>query len=642
MLSKQVYSEKTVEIEDLFPNFTHEFLEPFKRILEDEIKHDLHFDFNIVGRKHHHKISPILRLARPEDAEKIVEIYKELYDGTYPYKEMEDIQEVRKMIEDPTIQWIVYQDPSYNIVGCITFVLDFQNKRGYIRGFMLRKKYQGYIDITKAMVSSMLGMLHKYKDVIYVWYVENRTVHAKSQYSMQVCGIAPIGFYPNKDVFCGKIESDLMQILYDERALKNLRSTEVPQLIPQVEPCFQYSGERYGLSSYNIEIPQISLDKNIIRRLKKDLYREISQDKYGYETITFFLQNSDSYFKFLYTPQVQNFEKTTYKVASLEELYVFIQEFLQCKKELGVRYCEVFISAYKREHQQVFYNAGFKPRGYIPSWTYSNKKSVFRDSVLFSLYDGLVSSDIQLIEQGYELVQTLGMTHFSETIEGIEFISTEPQEKKRTEKIVNCLLNSKNVMKPFLLCAMAVYLFLLVSSLLIATNFGTMGFNITKHTISDLGNAVFTPAPFLFDLACSFSGVITIAYSFYICDSIVISGSLKEKIVTRSGLLFGIVGGLGYTFVGIFSLERSGPNGIVHTLSAIMAFTGFVFSILCFSIPVLLHQNFVYKVFGASGIVVPLLMLFLNGILAAPLLEWLLLFSILFHIVPLNYWSVST
>lgn len=118
-------------------------------------------------------------------------------------------------------------------------------------------------------------MLHKYKNTIYVWYVENWTAYVKSQYSMHVCGIAPIGFYSNKDVFCGEIESDLMQILYDEKALKELRSNEVPKLIPQIEPCFNYSEKRYGLSSRKIEVPYISLKKDSIHLLKKNLYREV-------------------------------------------------------------------------------------------------------------------------------------------------------------------------------------------------------------------------------------------------------------------------------------------------------------------------------------------------------------------------------
>ncbi len=635
MLSKQVYSEKTVALEDLFPNFTHEFLEPFKEIVGDKIKLDLHLDFQIKGRKHAHKINPILRLARPEDAEKIIEIYKELYDGTYPYKEMEDVHEVRKMIEDPKVQWIIYQDPSENIAGCITFVLDFENKRGYIRGFMLRKKYQGHIDITKAMISSMLGMLHKYKNVIYVWYVENRTAHAKSQYSMYVCGISPIGFYPNKDIFCGEVESDIMQILYDEKALTSLRSREIPQLIPQVEPCFQFSCERYGLESLVIKDSKMSLDRKLVKALKKSIYGDVSKDSFGYETFTFRFHGSDSFFQFLYTPQVKNFEKVKYKVESREELHVFAKEFLKCKKELSVRYCEVFVSAYNRDHQQIFWDVGFKPRGYIPSWEYSNTESMFKDSILFSIFDGKISGDIQLIDQGYKLIEMLGMATISSAGETI------PQRKKNVTKVVSSVLSSKKVMKNSLRTSMAMYLVLLAISLLVAIIFGDVGFNLTKHTISDLGNSLFTPAPFLFDTACGLAGAVTVPNSYYIYNIVKKENSIKG-FITRIGLLSGIIGGVGYICVGVFSLERSGPNGIIHGISAIIAFTGFVFSILFFSIPALLQKNIAYKIFGISGIITPSLLLLLNGILATPLLEWLLLFSILFHIVPLNYRSVST
>lgn len=260
MLSKQIYTENVVSLRELFPNFTQEFLEPFKNVMGAEIKHEMHLDFKISEREHQHKISPILRVAKSEDAKEITEIYKELYDGTYPYKEMENVKEVKKLIEDPNVQWIIYQDPSYHIAGCVTFILDFENKRGYIRGFMLKKKYQGYIDITKAMIGSMLGMIHNFRDKIYNWYVENRTAHAKSQYSMWVCGIAPIAFYPNKDIFLGKVESDLMQILYDERSLSTLRKQELPKIIPCVESCFQYSSKRYKLGACIIETPDIVLE----------------------------------------------------------------------------------------------------------------------------------------------------------------------------------------------------------------------------------------------------------------------------------------------------------------------------------------------------------------------------------------------
>lgn len=164
-------------------------------MIEPDIDSGIHLNFEIDDRRHKNKINPILRLARPEDAKDIIEIYKELYNGTYPYKEMEDEAEVRKMIEDPSVQWIIYQDPSFTIAGCITFVLDFENKRGYIRGFMLKKEYQGYLDITKAMIGSMIGMLHRYhndSEVIFLdglislfWSFHLKTIHLTLNFSME-------------------------------------------------------------------------------------------------------------------------------------------------------------------------------------------------------------------------------------------------------------------------------------------------------------------------------------------------------------------------------------------------------------------------------------------------------------------------
>ena len=294
MLSKQIFTEHVVSLNELFPNFTQQFLEPFKNIKSTELSHEMLLDFEITERTNRHKISPILRVAKPEDAKEITEIYKELYDGTYPYKEMEDVEEVRRLIQDPSVQWIIYQDPNYNIAGCITFVLDFDNKRGYIRGFMLKKKYQGYIDITKAMIGSMLGMIHKYKNKIFVWYVENRTSHSKSQYSMWVCGIAPIGFYPNKDIFLGEVESDLMQILYDEKALTQFRFTAVPQLLPEVEHCYLYADKRYNLGEYQIKEPKFSLSQKKIDQLKKRLDIDTKSCNFGYEKIRFSFSNTSS------------------------------------------------------------------------------------------------------------------------------------------------------------------------------------------------------------------------------------------------------------------------------------------------------------------------------------------------------------
>jgi hypothetical protein len=111
---------------------------------------------------------------------------------------------------------------------------------------------------------------------------------------------------------------------------------------------------------------------------------------------------------------------------------VFIQEFLKCKKELNVRYCEIFLSAYKPSHQQIFYKAGFTPQGYIPSWRWADKTNTFNDSILFCLFEGKVSENIQLIEQGQVLVKNLGLVKFSDSGECIETYSSSASLLKST------------------------------------------------------------------------------------------------------------------------------------------------------------------------------------------------------------------
>lgn len=640
MLSEDVISNLTVSLKELFPSYTNHFIKPFEKVVDPDFHNGMCLDFELCDRDSKEKVNPILRLARPEDGEEIVEIYKELYNGTYPYKEMENTDEVRKMIKDPTIQWIIYQDPSYNLAGCITFVLDFDNKRGYIRGFMLKKKYQGYVDITKAMIGSMIGMIHKFGDKIYTWYVENRTAHSKSQYSMWVCGIAPIGFYPNKDVFLGKIESDLMQICYDERALREFRTKAIPKILPQVEECYLYSDRRYKLGDYHIEVPDIKLDRKKVSRIKKKLVKNVETDKFGYENIKFSIASTKSYFQFLYTSQVQNFEKTKYRVNNLEELYVFVQEFIKCGKELGIRYCEAFISAYQPTHQKIFYDAGLYPRGYVPSWIYNKNKAKFEDYILFNHYDGNISSEIQLISEGHELLQILEIEpsnnvprEVKEAIKGAPLFYT-------IKKRASIIWNFPKTIKSCLMIGVLVYLSLLFSSVTIANFFE---YNILDHTISQLGSSLMTSMPLLFDSACIIGGITSILLFAYLSKRIgILSFKKSRKIrlmhrVQKHGLIFGIIGSIGISCVGIFSLERAGPQEVWHGIFSLIAFGGYILSLFTFGILIFKCSREFPRILGIIGLI-PLIVSILHGIFPIPLLEWLLLISILTSLFPIFCW----
>jgi len=629
-ISEEVITSSVISLNELFSNSTTQFIKPFEEVVDPDIHKGMYLDFKLCDRKQKDKVGPILRLAKPEDAQEIVGIYRELYNGTYPYKEMEDVDEVRKMIQEPSIQWIIYQDPSYNIAGCITFVLDFDNKRGYIRGFMLKKKYQGYIDITKAMIGSMLGMIHKYKDVIFLWYVENRTAHAKSQYSMWVCGIAPIGFYPNKDVFLGRVESDLMQICYDERALRTLRMSTVPSILPQVESCFLYSDNRYKLGDYNIETPGIILDQKKINYLKKCLIRSSEIDDFGYETIQFRFPDTSSYFEFLYTPQVQNFEKTKYRVNSLEELYVFVEEFINCGKERGIRYCEVFLSACEPTHQKIFLNAGLSPRGYIPSWNYNTQKGVFEDNILFNWYEGNLDKDIHLIDEGKKLLKTLALGNSSVSKKILERI---PLFYSVKDKILN-VWNYPKIIKSSLMTGLIVYLFMLIGSIIIAKFFG---YTLISHYISQLGSLTTTPVPFMFDCACVIGGLTTMLLYCFLSRRISTDKNRVMDKIRRYATISGVIGSTGIILIGIFSSDRSGPRGIFHNLSMIFAFGGFILALFAYGMMISRNSSKIQKIIGINGIL-PMIILIWICIFPSPLLEWILLFSIIESLIPFFCW----
>ena len=407
MLELQNLTQTVISQENLSPQSINQFLKSFENFGKPEIKQGLHLNFEIISKVRERKITPILKLAKPGDAIKIVEICKEAYEGTYPYKEMEDEIAVKKMIENPLYQFILFKDNNDYAMGCFKCILDFRNKKGYMGGFMLKKKYHGRLDVIKTIMGSFLWMWNNFKNDILVWYCENRTAHSTSQYITSICGIKTIALLPNKDIFFHKVESDVLGVIYVERALRKLRQKKLPRLIKEVNGCFSYSNKLFNLGSKIIENPKISLNNTQIKNLKNRLSVQIEKLDFGYETISFSIKGSDSYFSFLHTTHLQNFEKTKYNVQNLEELHVFVHRFMKYVKKCKIRYCEVFVSAYKPYHQKLFLTMGLKPSGYVPSWIYDKEKNEFNDNIVFNYFTGEIGNNLKLLPECTELISII-------------------------------------------------------------------------------------------------------------------------------------------------------------------------------------------------------------------------------------------
>jgi hypothetical protein len=406
ILPSQIIKEPIV-LSKIQPDYIHEFIEPFKKILPKDFKEEFRLPVKIRSNGTD-KYNPILRLARPEEAKIIANIVKDDYEGTYPYKEMEDAEEIKRRILKGKHKFIVFLTEEREIIGSTCFVLDLKQKKGYLRSLVIKREWLGMIDTSKAYITACLMVMNHYRNSILIWWGEARTANAKSQYINRQCAVRPIAWLPNKDIFFNKIESDLMMIAYEKHLLSNLRRNDPPQIISSVLGSYIYADTQYGLGEYELCEPIVNINKKKVSKLKKKIKWKISQDKFGYIKIVFSLAKKNSYFKFLYTPRVKNFEKTRYHVNNLEELYLFLKFFRAMIKFLQIRYAEAYLSSYQPSHQKLFKDFGFCPRGYIPGLKFNSNNEYYEDCILFNWYSIEKTNSFELISEGELLVDLLG------------------------------------------------------------------------------------------------------------------------------------------------------------------------------------------------------------------------------------------
>jgi hypothetical protein len=184
---------------------------------------------------------------------------------------------------------------------------------------------------------------------------------------------------------------------------------------------------------------------------------------------------------------------------------------------------------------------------------------------------------------------------------------------------------------------LALYIALMVVNLIISSFYG---FNLTLNYISELGSKNILPFPYFHDLTCVFGGLITIPINYYARKklSIKYKKSKYSSSFLEIGVVFGIVGSISYIFLGVFSLDRAGPEQIFHGLTTLLSFGGYVFSIFFFSMNIVLSHKCKLKNLGAFGLVVPLLLVIMYSMLNTPLIEWFLLGSIAFFMFFLEYY----
>ena len=165
---------------------------------------------------------------------------------------------------------------------------------------------------------------------------------------------------------------------------------------------------------------------------------------------------------------------------------------------------------------------------------------------------------------------------------------------------------------------LALYITLMVINVLVSSFYG---YNLAINYISELGSKKVIPYPYFHDLTCVFGGLVTIPTNYYarmkFCKQY--KKSKHSVFFLEIGVVFGIVGSVSYIFLGVFSVDRAGPGQIFHGLTTFLSFGGYILSIFFFSLNIVLSHKCKLKNLGVFGLVIPVLLVFLYGMLTKSL-----------------------
>lgn len=312
----------------------------------------------------------------------IIQLYRNAYELTsadyidqvkYPYPEAFDPEWVHRTASSPDTIWkVVWDTLTDQPIGTGTILINRQDKKGYMRGIIIDPAYQGKGLAAFILVNAFKEVINEYRDVIKIFWTENRSAHPKSQKIAEASGMKPVGLLPNKDIFLDERESDILYVLYSMNTLKNRRPN--PTLVPAVLPIFEVVGRQFRLDD--------AIPTHVHSTFGNGFNPtgHVTADKYNYHFFTYTANGKQ--LKFVVNPRVMVAENTWFSPdidpTTLRTLLWFARQSLATV----LYYMECYVSAFAPETQQAFVDAGFEATGYLPGWNVVDGQR--EDAVIFS------------------------------------------------------------------------------------------------------------------------------------------------------------------------------------------------------------------------------------------------------------------
>ncbi len=304
---------------------------------------------------------------REDQIEDVIRLYQEVYNvdprhiltqRNYPYPEVFDPEWVRRTAFHPDTIWKLVTDVrTGQVIGSGTVQLDRANQRAYVRGIMIHPQYQGFKLGGYILVNAFKELIRDYRDMIKIFWTENRTAHVKSQKMAEASGMYPVALLPLKDYFLSQRETDILYVLYSMNIFRQRRAEL--RLIPEILPTFEVIRKQFRLDSVEPE-PSIDISNSNGYQVT---YHSVC-DKYYYKYYTFKINGT--YLKFMVNPRTQAAEKMHFPQEIAPSILKRLLRY--ALRVVSPFYIECYISAYEPAIQQVFIDLGFQATGYIPAW----------------------------------------------------------------------------------------------------------------------------------------------------------------------------------------------------------------------------------------------------------------------------------
>lgn len=349
-----------------------------------------------------------IRRACIEDSLLIMQLYFDIYAGTYPDPTMNKMALLREALLSPDIYWIVAESEQ-KIIGSVLYNLDKKNLLAKVYGAVVTESARGH-NLTQQMMIHGYNLLRESNQPVDVVYATTRTVSKAPQKLTAGLGYKKIGIYPNAHK-TEQFETHGLTALISNEALDR-RYTDF-SLHPDIGPLFEVIRKEFALPPLKIYSPAVSIKPKTIPAPQLEWIdaAKFVQHRFLNERREF--QEHHWFFPFhepniLLTSPDQKIEIFAYIMESdrhcvligirdLENIgyQILLNQACHLLWKMGVRYIEFIMRADETDKIQTALDAQFIPSGYFPALQVLNDRRY--DFVTFSKsFEILDFSNVQL------------------------------------------------------------------------------------------------------------------------------------------------------------------------------------------------------------------------------------------------------